>query len=41
MSVASSQRSGEYQVRYLRCAKCGCTGKQVVPPGEVRRLKVG
>lgn len=38
--VASSQRQGEYQIRYLRCRACGCTDKHVLPGGEVRRLKV-
>jgi len=37
LAVASSQRSGEYQTRYLRCTRCGCTDKQIVPAGEVRR----
>ena len=37
--VASSQRQGEYQIRYLRCRVCGCTDKHVLPGVEVRRLK--
>jgi Zn finger protein HypA/HybF involved in hydrogenase expression len=36
-AVASSVRSGEYQTRYLRCQRCGCTDKQIVPGSEVRR----
>ena len=40
LAVASSQRSGDYQTRYLRCAACGCTDKQVVPATDVRRTKV-
>lgn len=38
--IASSQAAGEYQVRYLRCQKCGCTGKSVVGGCEVRRTKL-
>jgi hypothetical protein len=38
--VASSQRSGEYQTRYLRC-RCGNTDKHIVPAAEIRRVKVG
>jgi hypothetical protein len=37
--VASSQRQGEYQIRYLRC-RCGHTAKHVLPAGEVRRVKL-
>jgi DNA-directed RNA polymerase subunit M/transcription elongation factor TFIIS len=33
--IASSQRSGEYQTRYLRCTKCGATAKQLLPSHEV------
>lgn len=40
LAVASSQRSGEYQTRYLRCGKCGCTDKQILHAAEVRRVKV-
>jgi formate dehydrogenase maturation protein FdhE len=36
-AVASSVRSGEYQTRYLRCQRCGCTDKQIVHGTEVRR----
>jgi hypothetical protein len=36
--VASSQRQGEYQIRYLRC-RCGATDKHVLPAAEVRRAK--
>jgi hypothetical protein len=39
--VASSQRQGEYQIRYLRCRDCGCTDKHVLPAVEVRRAKAG
>jgi len=39
LAVASSQRCGEYQTRYLRCPRCGCTDKQVVHSGEIRRVK--
>jgi hypothetical protein len=39
LAVASSQRSGDYQTRYLRCAKCGCTDKQIVAATEIRRVK--
>ncbi|MBM4021304.1 MAG: hypothetical protein FJ284_03520 [Planctomycetes bacterium] len=35
--VASSQRSGDYQTRYLRCVRCGCTDKQIVSATEIRR----
>jgi hypothetical protein len=38
--VASSQRSGEYQTRYLRCQRCGCTDKHILPANEIRRVKV-
>jgi formate dehydrogenase maturation protein FdhE len=41
LAVASSQRQGEYQIRYLRCRTCGCTGKHVLPAVEVRRAKAG
>lgn len=41
LEIASSQRHGEYQVRYLRCRACGCTDKHVLHAVEVRRLKVG
>lgn len=37
--VASSQRQGEYQIRYLRC-RCGATDKHVLPAAEVRRVKL-
>ena len=37
LAVASSQRAGAYQTRYLRCAKCGATDKHVVAAGEIRR----
>jgi hypothetical protein len=37
LAVASSQRSGEYQTRYLRCARCGCTDKQILRAVNVRR----
>ena len=40
MAVASSQRSGEYQTRYLRCSRCGRTDKQTVPAGEIVRRKL-
>jgi Zn finger protein HypA/HybF involved in hydrogenase expression len=39
LAVASSQRSGEYQTRYLRCNRCGHTDKQIVHGGEIRRTK--
>ena len=39
LGVASSQRSGEYQIRYLRCSRCGATDKQTVPAAEVTRRK--
>jgi len=39
LAVASSQRQGEYQIRYLRC-RCGNTDKHVVPAREVRRHKL-
>jgi len=39
LAVASSQRSGEYQTRYLRCNRCGNTDKQIVHGGEIRRTK--
>lgn len=39
VGVVSSQRSGEYQIRYLRCAACGSTAKSVLPAAEVRRRK--
>jgi len=35
--IASSQRSGDYQTRYLRCARCGATDKQTLPAVEIRR----
>jgi DNA-directed RNA polymerase subunit M/transcription elongation factor TFIIS len=38
--VASSQRSGEYQTRYLRCQRCGNTDKHILPANEIRRVKV-
>ena len=38
LAVASSQRSGDYQTRYLRCAKCGCTDKQIILATKVRRV---
>jgi DNA-directed RNA polymerase subunit RPC12/RpoP len=38
--VASSQRAGDYQTRYLRCPRCGATDKQVVAAVEVRRRVV-
>jgi hypothetical protein len=38
--VASSQRSGEYQIRYLRC-RCGNTDKHIIPAAEIRRVKAG
>jgi len=37
LAVASSQRSGEYQTRYLRCPKCGCTDKQILPATAIAR----
>ena len=37
LAVASSQRSGEYQTRYLRCNRCGNTDKQIVAAAEIRR----
>jgi hypothetical protein len=40
LAVASSQRSGDYQTRYLRCAKCGSTDKQILAAAEIRRVKV-
>jgi len=40
LAVASSQRSGEYQTRYLRCQRCGCTDKQILAAAEVRRVKI-
>jgi formate dehydrogenase maturation protein FdhE len=39
LAVASSVRSGEYQTRYLRCQRCGCTDKQIVKAVEIRRTK--
>jgi hypothetical protein len=39
-AVASSQRSGEYQIRYLRC-RCGNTDKHIVAAAEIRRVKAG
>jgi DNA-directed RNA polymerase subunit M/transcription elongation factor TFIIS len=39
LAVASSQRSGEYQTRYLRCTRCGNTDKQIVKAVEIRRTK--
>jgi hypothetical protein len=39
LAVASSVRSGEYQTRYLRCTRCGCTDKQVIHAAEIRRVK--
>jgi hypothetical protein len=38
--VASSQRSGDYQTRYLRC-RCGNTDKHILPAAEIRRVKAG
>jgi hypothetical protein len=38
--IASSQRSGDYQTRYLRCPKCGATDKQTLLAVEVRRRKL-
>jgi hypothetical protein len=38
--VASSQRSGDYQTRYLRC-RCGNTDKHILPAAEIRRVKTG
>jgi len=40
LAVASSQRCGEYQTRYLRCPRCGCTDKQMLPAAEVARRKL-
>jgi Zn finger protein HypA/HybF involved in hydrogenase expression len=37
LAVASSQRAGAYQTRYLRCKRCGATDKHVVAAGEIRR----
>ena len=39
LQIASSQRQGEYQIRYLRCDSCGCTGKHVLNAVEVRRMR--
>jgi hypothetical protein len=39
-NVASSQRSGDYQTRYLRC-RCGNTDKHIIPATEIRRVKAG
>ena len=38
--VASSQRQGVYQIRYLRCA-CGNTDKDIRLAAEIRRVKAG
>ena len=38
--IASSQRSGDYQTRYLRCPRCGATDKQTLLAVEVRRRKL-
>ena len=35
--IVSSQRSGDYQTRYLRCEKCGCTDKQIIEATKIRR----
>jgi len=40
LGVASSQRSGEYQTRYLRCERCGATDKQTLPAAEIVRRKL-
>jgi hypothetical protein len=39
--VASSQRSGDYQTRYLRCTRCGNTDKHILAASEIRRVKTG
>ena len=39
LAVASSQRSDDYQIRYLRCNRCGHTDKQIVHAGEIRRMR--
>jgi hypothetical protein len=38
--VASSQRQGMYQIRYLRC-RCGNTDKDIRSAAEIRRVKAG
>jgi len=37
--VASSQRHGEYQIRYLRCRVCGATDKHILAAAEISRPK--
>jgi len=37
--VASSQRHGEYQIRYLRCRHCGATDKHILAAAEVAKQK--
>lgn len=39
MTVYSVRRHADRQTRYLRCDRCGHTGKQHVPATAVRRRK--
>jgi hypothetical protein len=36
-ATVTSKAAGEYQIRYLKCPKCGCTGRSVVKAENVRR----